>query len=106
MKPPAKRVINPTFTVVFIFFSGERSALLLVRSRWVPKPFKKIWLLCCFVWVVARPIIAGWRIEKRTKRGADRNSSRICKQGKKFLQNNFLTWGSETFWGKNLIGDR
>jgi hypothetical protein len=40
-KPPAQSVINPTLTVVFIFFSGERSALLLVKSRWVPRPFKK-----------------------------------------------------------------
>jgi hypothetical protein len=41
MKPPAKRVINPTFAVVFIFSLEERSALRLVRTRRGPKPFKK-----------------------------------------------------------------
>jgi hypothetical protein len=82
MKTPAKRVINPTFTVVFIFLTGERSALLLIRSHWVPKPFKKRDFFAVLSGVVARADDRLLANKKENQADFNRNWGRIWKQGK------------------------
>src|SRR5260370_34803278 len=38
-------------TVALILLTRNSPRTLLIRSRWVPKPFKKL-ASCCFAWVV------------------------------------------------------